>query len=179
MRRCIWSVTVLVAAAALLLVPAAGQAGGAPAIAWSPTTSDGTYDYGAVTVGQTASQTFTLTNSGGRATGTLAVALSGSSAFTITADGCSARSLAPTKSCDVTVQYAPTAGGSDTATLTATGEHASASLTLTGSGTVPGHVYWGNLNAFTIGRASLDGTGANQSFITGASFPVGVAVDAG
>ena len=179
MHRFISSVTVLVAAAALLLVPAAGQAGGAPSIAWSPTTSDGTYDYGAVNVGQTASQTFTLTNSGGRATGTLAVALSGPSAFTITADGCTARSLGPGKSCNVTVQYAPTVGGSGTATLTATGEHASASLTLTGSGTVSGHVYWTNADADTIGRANLDGTGANQSFITGASNPVGVAVGSG
>src|SRR5438034_5490063 len=122
MRRLIGLFFVLVAAAALLLVPAAGQAAGAPALAWSPSTNGG-FDYGAVTVGQTASQTLTLTNSGGRATGTLAVALSGSSAFTITADGCSATSLGPTKSCSVTVQYAPTAGGSDTATLTATGEH--------------------------------------------------------
>src|SRR5439155_1244390 len=117
--------------------------------------------------------------SGGRATGTLAVALSGSSAFTITADGCTARSLGPTKSCTVTVRYAPTAGGSDTATLTATGEHASASLTLTGSGAVAGHVYWTEEATGTIGRANLDGTGANQSFITGATSPFGVAVDAG
>ena len=171
-------ITVIVAAAALL-APAAGQAGGAPAIAWSPTTSGGTYNYGAVNVGQTATQTFTLTNSGGRATGTLVVALSGSAAFTITADGCTARSLGPRKSCTVTVQYAPTVGGSDTATLTATGEHASASLTLTGSGTVSGHVYWADFIARTIGRANLDGTGVNQSFITGASATTGVAVGSG
>ena len=41
-----------------------------------------------------------------------------------------------------------------------------------------GHVYWTNAGTNTIGRASLDGTGADQSFITGASFPRGVAVDA-
>ena len=40
-------------------------------------------------------------------------------------------------------------------------------------------VYWANYDAGTIGRANLDGTGANQSFITGASIPVGVAVDGG
>ena len=34
-----------------------------------------------------------------------------------------------------------------------------------------GHVYWANNGTDTIGRANLDGTGANQSFITGASSP--------
>ena len=29
----------------------------------------------------------------------------------------------------------------------------------------PLQIYWSNLNAGTIGRANLDGTGANQSFI--------------
>jgi hypothetical protein len=43
-------------------------------------------------------------------------------------------------------------------------------------------VYWANNSvsgspANSIGRANLDGTGANQSFITGASNPAGVAVD--
>ena len=41
------------------------------------------------------------------------------------------------------------------------------------------HVYWVNLDTATIGRANLDGTGANQNFISGASEPVGVSVDAG
>jgi hypothetical protein len=47
------------------------------------------------------------------------------------------------------------------------------------------HVYWATHSFFnpsytldsTIGRASLDGSGANQSFITGAFGPCGVAVD--
>src|SRR5262249_36126924 len=37
-------------------------------------------------------------------------------------------------------------------------------------------VYWANASTGTIGRAHLDGSGANQSFITGASTPDGVAV---
>jgi len=40
------------------------------------------------------------------------------------------------------------------------------------------YVYWANQDTNTIGRANLDGSGANQSFITGASSPLGVAVDA-
>jgi streptogramin lyase len=41
------------------------------------------------------------------------------------------------------------------------------------------HLYWTNdSDPGTIGRANADGTGVNQSFITGASRPVKVAVDA-
>jgi hypothetical protein len=39
------------------------------------------------------------------------------------------------------------------------------------------HLYWTDFATGAIGRANLDGTGANQSFITAAS-PRGVAVDA-
>ena len=39
------------------------------------------------------------------------------------------------------------------------------------------HVYWANSGNGTIGRANLDGTGVDQSFITGANCPAGVAVD--
>jgi phosphodiesterase/alkaline phosphatase D-like protein/streptogramin lyase len=41
------------------------------------------------------------------------------------------------------------------------------------------HIYWGSASGGTIGRANLDGTGVNPSFITGASNVQGVAVDAG
>jgi hypothetical protein len=41
------------------------------------------------------------------------------------------------------------------------------------------HLYWANIGTNTIGRASLDGTGADQGFISGAATPAGVAVDAG
>jgi Low-density lipoprotein receptor repeat class B len=39
-------------------------------------------------------------------------------------------------------------------------------------------VYWANGFTGTIRRANLDGSGVDQSFITGASDPAGVAVDA-
>jgi hypothetical protein len=42
----------------------------------------------------------------------------------------------------------------------------------------PPRIYWtNNLGGNTIGEANLDGTAANQSLITGANFPAGVAVD--
>ena len=67
--------------------------------------------------------------------GTIAVTLSGSSAFVITADGCTDRALAPKKSCGVTVEYEPTTTNVDTGTLTATAENAATSENLTGNAT--------------------------------------------
>ena len=40
-------------------------------------------------------------------------------------------------------------------------------------------VYWANSTSGSLGRANLDGTGADQRFVTGANSPRGVAVDAG
>jgi len=122
----------LLVAALVLLVPAGGHAAGAPAIAFVPSP----YDYGTIDANTTASQTFTLTNSGTKATGMLSVSLTGSSAFSSTADTCTATSLGPNKSCTVTVQYAPTtAGSSDSGTLSARSKKpgASTSASLTGS----------------------------------------------
>ena len=53
---------------------------------------------------------------------------------------------------------------------------------VSGSSAAPaatGDVWWTNSAANTIGRASLDGTGVDQSFISGASVPTQIAVDAG
>src|SRR3954468_7880176 len=117
-------------AALALLVPAA-MGTRAPSIFWSPTTDGGTFDYAAVTPGQTASQAFTLGNSGGSASAALKIALSGSDAFSITSDACTGTSLGPKKSCAVTVEYAPTAAGqTDTATFTATGKKAGATASI-------------------------------------------------
>jgi hypothetical protein len=40
-----------------------------------------------------------------------------------------------------------------------------------------GHIYWSETWANRIGRANLDGSGADHAFITGADEPIGVAVD--
>ena len=42
-----------------------------------------------------------------------------------------------------------------------------------------GYLYWANAGNGSIGRANLNGTGADDSFIAGAGTPEGVAVDAG
>jgi hypothetical protein len=87
------------------------------------------YNYGTLEAGNKNEVTFTLANSGGAASGTVAITLSASSVFTITNDGCTGRSIGPKKSCTVTVKFAPTTNGASySATLTATGEHAGAGL---------------------------------------------------
>jgi Cep192 domain 4 len=120
-----------------VLVPAAAGAGGAPAIAFNPSSGD----YGMIDAGTTASKTFVLRNSGSTATGSLRVTLTGSSTFSKTADTCMGKSLGPGKQCSLTVRYAPTtAGQSDSATLTAGGKKspANASAFLTGASTPAG-----------------------------------------
>jgi hypothetical protein len=136
MRDVIRRATVVAGAAVVLLGTAMGvasAASGGPVLSWSPTTSPGTYNFGTVSPGSTVSQAFTLTDSGGGATSTLTVSLTGSSAFTKTKDTCTGTKLSPKKSCSVTVAYAPASSGqTDKATLTATSPKATASLTLLG-----------------------------------------------
>ncbi|MBI3660071.1 hypothetical protein HY230_06330 [Candidatus Acetothermia bacterium] len=86
--------------------------------------------------------------------------------------------LSPTTPIQVTYNSTGATPGMCTLTLqlkSATGETTTNSFTVTIlSGFI--HIYWANRNTGTIGRANLDGTGVNQSFITGASIPFGVAV---
>jgi VCBS repeat-containing protein len=118
-----------------LVLPAGAVAAGAPALSFDPAV----WDYGTLAAGTTASKTFALTNTGGAASAALTVSITGSgaAAFTKTADGCSATSLGPGKSCSVTVEYSPSAGGAtDTARLTVSSKKpaANASASLTGTG---------------------------------------------
>jgi hypothetical protein len=128
-------------------------------------------------VGQTGSQTFTLTNSGGSASGAVTVTLPGSAEFTITADTCTATSLGGGKSCTVTVQFAPSSPGAVAATLTATSNKAAtATDSLSGTGEAPGHIYWTDVGGGTVNKANLDGSNP-QEIVFGRAFPAAVAVD--
>lgn len=159
----------LAAATALVLVglPASvASAGAAPAVlAFRPAP----YDYGHVTVGQKPERVFTLANAGGRASSSMTVQVSGSTAFSVTADTCSGTSLGPGKSCTVTVRFTPTGVGAVTAELAAASKNraAAATSTLTGAGrrlgsSGPGHLYWTSLtegNGYVLNSMSLaDGT---------------------
>ena len=117
--------------AAVLVAPGiAAAASASPALSFSPAP----FNYGQVTVRQPASQTFSLANSGRSATGRLTVTLTGSAAFTITGNTC--KSLAPGKTCRVTVRFTPVTSATVTATLTAAGKKHSAHAVdaLTGTG---------------------------------------------
>ena len=160
---------VLAAATVLALVglPAGvASAGADPAVlAFHPAP----YDYGHVTVGERPERVFTLANTGGRASSSLTVQVSGSTAFGVTADTCTGTSLGPGKSCTVTVRFTPTDVGAVTAELAATTKNRAAAATaaLTGAGrrlgsSDPGHLYWTSLTegaGYVLNSMSLsDGT---------------------
>ena len=164
-----------VAAGAVIMVLGAGvevaAASAGPVLAFTPAP----YGFGQVPAGQTAAKTFTLANTGSRATGVLRVTMPGSAEFTITADTCAGARLRPGKSCAVTVQFAPASSGTVTATLTAVSRRPRATATDSLTGT-SGHLYWTNFIDGTIQRVNPDGT-SPQTLISGQTAPEGVAVD--
>jgi hypothetical protein len=188
MFRASWVVAVagvVALAAEMALLAGADPAAAAPLRAARPAGpvlvfSPAPYDYGQVSDGQVATQTFTLANSGSKATGHLRVRLSGPAAFTITGDHCRGTRLRPGRTCTVRVQFAPASAGQQAATLTAAslGHRASVSDALTGSGTslglAPAQIYWSSTN--TIWAANLDGS-SPHAIVTGLTDPAGVAVD--
>jgi hypothetical protein len=145
---------VAVACLVALVAPAVGQGKAESAsLAWSRSRGGPiitSYDFGAVDGGSRATQGLTLGNSTVTKSGKLKIRLTGSSAFSITVDDCTKKSIGQKLSCRVGISYLPLGpGSSDGATLTATGAHgATASLSLAGNNTGPaGHVYWvGGLN---------------------------------
>ncbi len=105
----------------------------------------------------TASQTITVSNVGGLATGPLATTIGGAepSQFTVVSDLCMGTTLQPAATCAVTVEFAPTVAASDTATVTwsaSPGGFASTALTGTGGaldalGISPGSHDYGSIPA--------------------------------
>ena len=141
------------------------------------------FDYGQVGTGQPVSQTFTLANTGGQATGTLTDTLTGSAAFTITGDTCTGTSLAASGTCTVTVQFAPPSRATFTAALTSASANPAATATVALTGTAPRFLYWindpgGSESANgTVNRAGLDGT-SPHAIVPGQDNPGGIAVGA-
>ena len=162
--RLLLSAAVLLA----LLAPTSAGAASAPTLAFTPSA----WDAGTIAPGAKAPQTFLLKNTGGTASASLKLAISGTgaAAFTITADGCSATSLGPNKSCSVTVSYSPAAAeANDTATLTAISNKpaATATASLSGKGTPANHAPVANNDAYT--------TKVNLVQITDRTISVGIA----
>ena len=136
----------------LSFTPAALASSAAPSLSFTPSS----WTAGPIDSGTTTTQTFTLTNTGDKASGAITITLPGSAAFTTTADTCTGRSLGPGKSCSITVQYAPASNAeNDTATLTATSAKASATAPLSGSSTNP--------NPFAQSQADCEAIGGTFS----------------
>lgn len=143
------------------------------------------HDFGSLTVGTTSSaQSFTVTNTGGLASGVPSVAVAGTNAadFSVT-NGCTA-AVAPGKTCTFTATFKPSlamAEGPATATVSASGT-TSGSTSLTGTGLAPAAISisptsepwttyaWGTTSldvAFTVVNNGGTATGALTVSLTG------------
>jgi hypothetical protein len=148
-----------------------------PALGIAPST-DGTYDFGPVELGQTATQLFTVSNTGTRSTSKLTLAFVGPQTFLVTDDLCTFASLKPGQSCTFQIGYVPVAPRTDTGTVTVSGHrpNVAVSVGVTGTGWLR-HIYWAN-PPNSIGRAGVDGTDVTPDLV-GTFGPVGVTVDSG
>lgn len=110
---------------------------GTPVLAINPTS----FDFGSAIVGSTGVlKTFTVTNSGNGATGSLSTQVSGSGAahFQLVSNSCAQVTLSPSGTCSVTVYFHPSAAGSHTASLDVSGSPGGiVSAALTGVGVAP------------------------------------------
>lgn len=101
--------------------------------------SPGSHAFGNVVVNQTSATaaTFTVTNTGGTATGTLTTSIIGADAvdFEVETDTCNATTLAGSGTCSVTVSFTPTSAGAKSASLQVQGTPGgSTTSALTGNG---------------------------------------------
>ena len=123
-------------------------------------------DFGSVvTGGMSSNQTFTVTNTGGVASGTLTPALSGTDAthFTIVSGNCGA-ALNPNSSCNVTLQFRPTSTGAKAAQLAVSATPGgTANATVQGTGLAPGQISI-NPSSFPFADTTVGQVSASQMF---------------
>lgn len=130
-----------------------GEGEGEAALTITPTVQS----FGTIAVGSTSADAdFTVTNAGTAASGVVSASVSGS--FVITASDCSA-ALDPDATCTVSVQFAPSAAGAASGTLTVSaspGGSASSALSGTGAGTPDLTISNSpaNFGSVTVGEAS-------------------------
>ena len=136
------------------------------------------YSYGNVEAGESASQTFTLTNTGSAASGPLTLTLLGPKVFSITANSCDAVNVAPGKHCTVTVQFAPTHRGLTRALLAASSPKSGVGTlaTVLMYGTGLGHLYWVDVNNGDVEMSNVDGSN-RQIIETGQVTPQQITTD--
>ena len=97
--------------------------------------------FGTLTTGQSQATTVTVTNTGDKPLHVGQAAITGSGAFSIAPgqDSCSTQTVAAAGACTISVQFAPTAAGNATGSLTVPSDAASGTLmvALTGAGQTP------------------------------------------
>jgi hypothetical protein len=131
------ALTALVLGTALL---AASPADASPTgLVVTPTT----HDYGEVAIGQSASQTFTITNLRSRKSGNLTDGLTGAdpSQFAIVSDTCVGKRLAGGASCSLAVQFGPSVAAVSSASLLVQAKPGGTlTVPLSGTGVTPAHL---------------------------------------
>jgi hypothetical protein len=129
----------------------------APAVTLSPTS----LNFGTQTVGATASQTITVTNSGTAALSISSVQLGGTNSTDFTETNNCISSVAPNATCTITVTFDPAATGSRTALLSitdnATGSPQTVALSGTGSTAATPTTFTTYLGTYGTGFQTLDG----------------------
>ena len=98
------------------------------------TVSPGTIDYGSVSVGSTATETVTVTNAGTADLDVTDASISGADASEFAVDWGGQTVLAPSESTTVTVEFTPSAGGTNSADLTIANNDSDVTVPLTGTG---------------------------------------------
>jgi hypothetical protein len=94
------------------------------------------HDYGKVPAGESATETFTLSNNGTAAADATTITMTGdTAAFPATADTCKGQDLAPGQHCTLTIEFQPAAATGYTAQVDAAAAADHATLPLTGTGT--------------------------------------------
>ncbi|MCC6997681.1 MAG: choice-of-anchor D domain-containing protein [Deltaproteobacteria bacterium] len=126
--------------------PLSGTGLSPPALSLSP----GTQNFGDVITGNNSTQVFTLTNTGGVASGVPAASLGGADMgmFSVSSNTCTT-TLAPAASCNIGVRFQPTSTGAKVGTLNISATPGGAALAmLSGNGIPP--------SALTFTPANLD-----------------------
>lgn len=103
----------------------------------SLTASPSPYDYGDVIVGQSSSQTFTITNPGGSPLTLLSVQLTGPDPthFLLGTETCTGAPVAPGASCTIAVAFSPTSIGLKVASVSVASASGTTSISVSGDGT--------------------------------------------
>ncbi len=103
-----------------------------------PVISPTPFNYGDVVVGQSSTQTFTITNPGGSAMTLTTALLDGPDPthFLVGSDSCSGATVAPGASCTFAVAFSPSTTGTKAATASVATGVASSTVALSGTGTL-------------------------------------------